>query len=64
MNVDMLRVAGTGVTLILTTVPRCHVADDQTGGGLVPPVWDDHGTSSLPALIDQSHQHVMQSYLS
>ena len=35
MNIDMLRVAGRGVTLVLPTVNPAGVADNQTGGGLV-----------------------------
>ena len=35
MNIDMLRVAGRGVTLVLPAVNLAGVADDQTGGGLV-----------------------------
>ena len=35
MNIDMLRVAGRGVTLVLPAVNLAGVADDQAGGGLV-----------------------------
>ena len=35
MNINMLWVAGRGVTLVLAAVNPAGVGDDQTGGGLV-----------------------------
>ena len=38
MNIDMLRIAGTGITLVLTTVFMTGMADDKARGRLVTPV--------------------------
>ena len=38
-DVDVLRVAGRRVTLVLPTVHLAGVTDDQTGGRLVSSVW-------------------------
>ena len=38
MNIDMLRIAGTGITLVLTTVFMTGMAYDKAWGRLVTPV--------------------------
>lgn len=38
MNIDMLRIAGTGITLVLTTVFMTGMAYDKARGRLVTPV--------------------------
>ena len=52
MNIDMLRITGRWVTLVLPTVLRGHMADDQAGGCEVASVRDDHSAASLPVIRD------------
>ena len=52
MNIDMLRIAGRWVTLVLATILRSHMTDDEAGGGEVTPVRDHHCSTPLPVIGD------------
>ena len=48
----MLRIACRWVTLVLATILRSHMTDDEAGGGEVAPVRDDHSSTPLPVIGD------------